>query len=128
MKVKILIIAICILILSCRKRQYYTIEISNSVFKSNVVFQSFEDLASPKFRHLIASKVNIDGDVAHIVLRSETPNLKEYQMKVLPTGEWLKIEDSLDLKLNKIKYELVFRTINMADVSGPECNIIIDSR
>ena len=76
----------------------------------------------------IASKVSIDGDVAHIVLRSETPNLKEYQMKELPKGEWIKVNDTLDIKLNKKKYELVFRTINLADVAGPECNIVIGRR
>jgi hypothetical protein len=76
----------------------------------------------------IASQVDINGDIAHIVLRSETPNLKEYQMKDLSTGEWGKVEDNFDLKLKKRKYELVFRTVNLADVAGPEHKIIIDSK
>ena len=75
----------------------------------------------------IASQVEISGKVAHIVLKSTTPNLKEYQMKELPTGEWVKAEDSFDLPLKKQKYELVFRVLNLADVSGPENMIIIES-
>jgi hypothetical protein len=76
----------------------------------------------------IASKVAINGKVAHITLQSATPNLKEYQMKELPSGEWGKVEDSFDLPLKKRKYELVLRTVNLADVNGPEHRIIISSK
>jgi hypothetical protein len=76
----------------------------------------------------IASHVEISGKVAHIVFKSTTPNLKEYKMKELPDGEWGKAEESFNLPLKKQKYELVFRAVNMADVSGPEHRIIIDSK
>jgi hypothetical protein len=76
----------------------------------------------------IASKVDINGKVAHIMLQSATPNLKEYQMKILPSEEWDRVEDNFDLNLKKRKYELLLRAVNLADVSGPEHRIIISSK
>jgi hypothetical protein len=75
----------------------------------------------------IDSKIQIAGDVAHIELTSETPNLKEYQMKELPSEEWEMVGEKFDKMLDKKKYELVFRAINLAGVSGPENRIVIDS-
>ncbi len=74
----------------------------------------------------IESEVNIEGNVAHIKLIPETPNLKEYQMKVLPEADWHTVADTMNLKMDKNKYELVFRTVNLANVTGPEHKIIID--
>lgn len=71
----------------------------------------------------IASQTDINGKIVHIVLRSDTTNLKEYQMKDLSTGEWIRVENNFLLKLKKKEYELVFRTINLADVTGPEHKI-----
>ncbi len=76
----------------------------------------------------ISSKVNIEGRVAHIALTSDTPNLREYQMKDLSDGNWVKTDNKLDINLKKKRYELAFRTVNLADVSGPEHRIIIESR
>jgi hypothetical protein len=76
----------------------------------------------------ISSTVNIDGSVAHIELTSETPNLREYQMKDTGEGSWVKVNNKLDIKLKDKRYELAFRVINLADVSGPEHRIIIDSK
>jgi len=75
----------------------------------------------------IASTVQIEGNVAHIKLNSETPNLKEYQMKQLPSEEWKTLKSQFDLKLEKGRVELIFRAVNKADVSGPAHRIIIDS-
>ncbi len=76
----------------------------------------------------IDSKVNIDGNVASIELASETPNLKEYQMKDSDDGEWKKVEDKFSVNLTEKKYDLTFRTMNLAGVTGPEHKIIIDSK
>ncbi|HBH83444.1 MAG: hypothetical protein A2X05_15265 [Bacteroidetes bacterium GWE2_41_25] len=76
----------------------------------------------------IVSQVNIDGNVAHIGLTSQTPNLKEYQMKELPSGEWKPVTEKFDMELKKKEYELVFRTVNLADINGPEHRIIIESK
>jgi len=75
----------------------------------------------------ISSKVNISGDNAHIELTSETPNLKEYQMKDSATGEWNPVSDKMDLKLEKNNYDLFFRVVNLAGVAGPEHRIKIKS-
>jgi hypothetical protein len=73
----------------------------------------------------IASKVNIEGNIAHIELTSETPNLKEYQMKDLPSEDWKTIGKKFDKKLEKREYEWVFRVVNLANVTGPEHKIVL---
>lgn len=68
----------------------------------------------------ISSKVEINGNTAHILLQSTTPNLKEYQMKELPSGAWTKVEEAFDLQLKKKKTEIIIRAVNLAGVTGPE--------
>jgi hypothetical protein len=76
----------------------------------------------------IRSKVDIKGRTAHIELNSDTPNFKEYQMKVSDEGSWINVESSFDMTLRKKSYDLVFRTVNLADVMGPEHRIVIRSK
>jgi hypothetical protein len=76
----------------------------------------------------ISSKVHIEADVAHIELTSETPNLKEYQMKEMPAGEWKIVGNKFGMKLEKRKYELALRVVNLAGVTGPEHRIIINNK
>ncbi len=73
----------------------------------------------------IESKVSINGQTAHIELISDTPNLKEYQMKELPLGDWRKVENSLDVNLTDETHEFVFRIVNLANVFGPEHHVKI---
>ncbi len=73
----------------------------------------------------ISSKVNIENKIAHIELMSDTPNLKEYQMKENSSGNWQKVDSSLDVDLTNNAYEIVFRTVNLADVVGPSHKVII---
>jgi len=73
----------------------------------------------------IFSKVKITGQKATIVLQSDTPNLKEYQIKKTRTVTWQTTVDSLEIPLKKGKYEFLFRTINLADVEGPEHRVVI---
>ena len=73
----------------------------------------------------IDSEVWIEGNVAKIKLFSDTPNLKEYQMKVLPAGGWNPVEDSFGMDLIGERHELQFRTMNLAGVSGPLHKIAI---
>jgi hypothetical protein len=75
----------------------------------------------------IASKVTIDGNMAHIELTSEKPNLREYQAKELPSGEWEATTGNIDVKLKKKEYDWVFRTVNVAGVTGPEHRVSIKS-
>jgi len=55
----IIIITSGIIILSCNTRQYHSEDVTNPRFIPNTVFVSSEDLASPKFRHLI-TKYQLD--------------------------------------------------------------------
>lgn len=75
----------------------------------------------------IKTKVSIEGQVAHIELLSDTPNLKEYQMKEMFSGEWQKIENTLDVNLTEDTYEFAFRVVNLANVFGPEHHVKIQS-
>lgn len=74
----------------------------------------------------ITSKVIIDGNKADIVLNSETPNLKSYQMKVLPDVNWKDVSNTVEIELKENKIELQFRTINLADVPGTGYIVIIE--
>lgn len=76
----------------------------------------------------IASKVTINKHVATIELTSDTPNLKAYQMKILPSKTWEIMDAIIEIKLEKEKYHLVFRTLNLAGVTGPEHKVIIESK
>ncbi len=73
----------------------------------------------------ISSRVLIEGSKAKIHLTSVTPNLKTYQMRELPDGKWRNVTDSVEIVLNKERYELIFRTVNLAGVTGSEHKIII---
>ena len=76
----------------------------------------------------IDSKVTIEGDVARIKLLSQTPNLKTYQMKRLADKDWKDIDEEVSVEINGDKEELTFRTLNLADVTGPEHRIIFTRR
>ena len=73
----------------------------------------------------IQSKIIMEPGTVRIVLRSNTPNLKEYQMKDIPDGQWRKCDSSITVPLKENNYEFVFRAVNMANVSGPENKVII---
>lgn len=68
----------------------------------------------------IDSKVRIEGHVAYIKLTSDTPNLKEYQMKEIPSGDWQKVKNELSVDLTGNTHEAIFRIVNLANVFGPE--------
>ena len=72
--------------------------------------------------------VIIAEDTAKFNLTSDTPNLKEFQMKDVSDDRWVKCDSSFALPLDKMKYELLFRAVNLADVSGPENKVIIASK
>ncbi len=76
----------------------------------------------------IASEVLIEGEVAHIRLKSETPNLKTYQMKEIPSEDWKEVEEAVEVDLSGKKHEFRFRTLNLAGIAGPEHTIIISRK
>ena len=70
-------------------------------------------------------EVTIEQDSAKFILTSSTPNLKEYEFKDLSGDEWKKCDSVFTMNLDKPKYELAFRAVNLADVSGPESKVVI---
>lgn len=84
------------------------------------------DRKSLEWTPTISSTVTIDGDKAEIKLTSNTPNLKAYQMKIGADGDWETVGESSIVELTKVKNELLFHTINLADVPGPDHRIIIE--
>jgi hypothetical protein len=76
----------------------------------------------------IASEVLIEGEVAHIHLKSETPNLKTYQMKEIPSEDWTQVGETVKVDLSGKKHEFRFRTLNLAGIAGPEHTIIISRK
>ncbi|HRD44587.1 MAG TPA: transglutaminase-like domain-containing protein [Ferruginibacter sp.] len=72
----------------------------------------------------ISSNVLIEGNKAKIYLASGAPNFKTYQMKELPDENWKDVSDTISIDLKKERYEIIFRTVNLAGVNGPEYKII----
>ncbi|MEO8762715.1 MAG: transglutaminase domain-containing protein [Ginsengibacter sp.] len=74
----------------------------------------------------ITTKVSIEGSKARIDLNSNTPNLKNYQLKEMPGENWRDVSNTVDIPLQKDTNELVFRVINFAGVTGPENKVVIE--
>ncbi|HEX5553429.1 MAG TPA: transglutaminase domain-containing protein, partial [Chitinophagaceae bacterium] len=73
----------------------------------------------------IDSKVVIEGNRARIELDSNTPNFKTYQMKEIPNGNWIDVPKVVEVDLKEDNNEIVFRTVNLGGVTGPEHKVII---
>lgn len=73
----------------------------------------------------IESSVKVDGDLVHIDLDSETPNLRAYQMK-RADGQWKDVSSSVEIPLPGDRSENLFRVVNLAGVPGPEYKIVIN--
>ena len=74
----------------------------------------------------ITSKVSINRNKGKVELNSITPFLKSYQMKEMPDGDWKDVSNALEIELKKDKNEIVFRVVNLEEVTGPEHKIIIE--
>ncbi len=74
---------------------------------------------------VIDSKVEVKGNAARITLVSDTPNLKQYQVKEGRDGQWTVTGDEIDVPLVNKRYEWIFRTVNLAGVTGPENKVIV---
>ena len=77
--------------------------------------------------NVISSKVKIEDRIAKIELESETPNLRNYQMKRSSQEGWQETSASIELAVTGDEEEIVFRAVNIAGVIGPEHRIIIKS-
>jgi hypothetical protein len=75
--------------------------------------------------NVITSKVTIEGNRSRVELSSVSPNLKTYQMKELPDGDWKDVSNVAGIELKKQLNEILFRTVNSAGVTGPEHKVVI---
>lgn len=74
--------------------------------------------------NIISSRWKLKDDMLYITLSSETPNFKTYQM-MDKSGEWNDIDTIVTLQVNEVYEELVFRTMNLANVAGPEHRLVL---
>lgn len=80
MKTKYIILAFCTLLSACAQRHWKIVAVGNQPFRPNTVFQSCEDLTSPKFGHLI-EKYRLEA-----VVSGETDEFK----RILLLRHWIK--------------------------------------
>lgn len=73
----------------------------------------------------IASDVKIQNGIARIALESETPNLRNYEMMRKSKGEWEEVPATVEVAVAREGEVLLFRTVNLAGVTGPEHKIVI---
>lgn len=75
--------------------------------------------------NVIRSKVTIEGNKAHVFLRSCTPNFRSFQ-KMDKDGAWKDCPEEVELTLDMhARTRVVFRTMNLFGVTGPEHRIEI---
>jgi hypothetical protein len=66
----------------------------------------------------------INGQNATVSLSSVTPNFREYQMKDLSEGTWVKCDSVFTLPLSKDRVEVAFHAVNAANVTGPDYKMV----
>jgi hypothetical protein len=74
----------------------------------------------------IGSRVTINGNLAAVELSSNTPNLKEYQVRKGKEDTWTATAEKAEFELKDKKEELHFRTMNLAGIPGQEHSIVFD--
>jgi hypothetical protein len=74
----------------------------------------------------IDATVKIEGTKAHVTLTSITPNLKSYQMKA-GDDSWSDVPASVTVPLESNTAQYIFRTLNLAGVTGPEYKLTVEA-
>ncbi|HUQ67730.1 MAG TPA: transglutaminase domain-containing protein [Flavitalea sp.] len=75
----------------------------------------------------ISGTVAVKDQSATISLKSVTPNFKEYQMKDLSEGTWVKCDSVVTLPLEKDRVEVAFHAVNAANVAGTDYKVLLTS-
>lgn len=75
----------------------------------------------------IRGTVTVKGENATVSLSSVTPNFRQYEMKELPEGSWVKCDSVVTLPLDKERVEVAFHAVNAANVSGPDYKVVLTS-
>jgi hypothetical protein len=61
-------------------------------------------------------------------ITSCTPNLREYQVREEPGGDWLPIDPHFTLPLSRERHEWLLRSINLAGVAGPSYRVVVERK
>ena len=77
--------------------------------------------------NVLEVSTRIEGNVARITIESDTPNLKQYQIR-RNGDDWKPVEKHSTLKLIESRHEWRLRSLNLAGVSGPEYRLVIERR
>jgi hypothetical protein len=75
--------------------------------------------------NVVSVKADIQGTIARVHLRSNTPNFDRHEMR-RPGGKWEKTGDELDLRLEGRLIQREFRSVNLAGVAGPIARLVIE--
>lgn len=75
--------------------------------------------------NVVKVDTDVDDKSLNIQIVSDTPNLKEYQMKEKVSGLWTKVNDELTLHLSRDTHVFLFRSVNLANVAGPESMVVV---
>ena len=73
----------------------------------------------------IQADVKIEGEVASITLNSNTPNLRTYQLRDSPDGEWKDVSNPATVPIQDNRNEFFFRSMNVAGVPGIPYQVIV---
>lgn len=72
-------------------------------------------------------RARIEGNRALIDIESCTPNLKEYQIR-REDGDWEPVGKSASLTLSGVREVWLFRSVNLAGVTGPEYRLVLERK
>jgi hypothetical protein len=75
--------------------------------------------------NVLDAEVILEGKKASIRLRSDTPNLKEYQISISSNDKWSSVLDTFEIALENDRHEVFVHTVNLAGVAGPPYRILI---
>lgn len=122
-----------------KKRSSKEIVVADDIWRENTWYRGdrkhfaydaelFVEVADPAAVYWTPNVVNIEVDVegnsAAVTIASETPNLKEYQIRE-PEGDWRATPDKLSLDLRNGSGEWHLRSVNSAGVTGPVYRLVI---
>ncbi|MCU0913940.1 MAG: hypothetical protein MUC88_05170 [Planctomycetes bacterium] len=61
-------------------------------------------------------------------ITSCTPNLREYQVREVPDGDWRPIEPHFTLSLSRPRQEWLLRAVNLVQVAGPSYRVVVQRK
>ncbi|MFC1714539.1 transglutaminase-like domain-containing protein [Candidatus Poribacteria bacterium] len=77
--------------------------------------------------NVLEVNTHIEGTAARVTIESDTPSLKQYQIR--RRGEdWEPVAERFTLKLTESRHEWWLRSVNLAGVGGPEHRLVIEHR